>query len=133
MEVSIGRKLKTLEHVHHKDGDIFNNDLSNLEVLSASDHARLHFTKTNKTYSKCELCDEVCDGSRRFCGVKCFDLWRSSLIPDKETIVSDLLSSETFTSLGKKHGVSCNAFRKWCVKYGLPSRLKERKHWVLSH
>lgn len=29
-------------HVHHRDGDCTNNDPSNLEVLSASTHIRLH-------------------------------------------------------------------------------------------
>ena len=42
MQKSIGRKLRTEEHVHHKDGDHTNNDINNLEVISASDHGRLH-------------------------------------------------------------------------------------------
>ena len=29
-------------HIHHKDGDKGNNDISNLELISASDHARMH-------------------------------------------------------------------------------------------
>jgi hypothetical protein len=28
--------------VHHKDGDGFNNDLSNLELMEKSEHARMH-------------------------------------------------------------------------------------------
>ena len=42
MERFLGRKLDRREHVHHIDGDYTNNDLSNLEVLSASVHAKLH-------------------------------------------------------------------------------------------
>jgi hypothetical protein len=37
-----GRKLLRNEHVHHIDGDKHNNDPSNLMILSASDHAKLH-------------------------------------------------------------------------------------------
>lgn len=42
VERHLGRKLKREEHVHHKDGDYTNNALTNLEVLSARDHAHRH-------------------------------------------------------------------------------------------
>lgn len=42
MEQHLGRKLKRDEVVHHKDGNKRNNDLSNLEVMSLSEHAREH-------------------------------------------------------------------------------------------
>lgn len=29
-------------HVHHKDGDVTNNDIDNLELISAEDHGRAH-------------------------------------------------------------------------------------------
>lgn len=41
MEQHLGRQLSADEDVHHRDGDKQNNDLSNLEVLSHSEHARL--------------------------------------------------------------------------------------------
>ena len=42
MEEHLGRKLLTSEHVHHKDHDRSNNILSNLEVMTASEHAKHH-------------------------------------------------------------------------------------------
>lgn len=42
MERKIGRKLSTKEHVHHIDGDTLNNDIDNLTIMSATDHARHH-------------------------------------------------------------------------------------------
>lgn len=42
MEVAIGRRLKRKEHVHHKDGNKLNNNIDNLVLLTASEHARLH-------------------------------------------------------------------------------------------
>jgi len=42
MEEMLGRPLRTDEHVHHKDGDTLNNSPDNLEVMSRSEHARLH-------------------------------------------------------------------------------------------
>lgn len=44
MEELLGRKLGPNEIVHHKDGNKLNNDPSNLEVMSRSEHARLHQT-----------------------------------------------------------------------------------------
>ncbi len=42
MEIHLGRALLTSEHVHHKDGNKTNNELSNLEVVMASDHNHIH-------------------------------------------------------------------------------------------
>jgi hypothetical protein len=42
VEKEICRKLKVGEVVHHIDGDKSNNDISNLKLMSNSDHAKLH-------------------------------------------------------------------------------------------
>lgn len=42
MEQYLGRKLKRDEVVHHKDGDRANNYLSNLQLMSLSNHGKLH-------------------------------------------------------------------------------------------
>lgn len=49
MESVIGRKLVRSEHVHHKDGNKQNNDISNLEILSSSQHAKEHHTGVPKS------------------------------------------------------------------------------------
>lgn len=41
-EIKIGRKLQPGEEVHHIDGNHENNDMENLKVLSASEHAKIH-------------------------------------------------------------------------------------------
>lgn len=46
MERRLGRTLGPGEVVHHVDHDKTNNDISNLEVMSVSDHSRLHAFKT---------------------------------------------------------------------------------------
>ena len=42
MEESIGRKLLSSECVHHKDHNKSNNILDNLELMTRSEHMRLH-------------------------------------------------------------------------------------------
>lgn len=42
VEENIGRRLNKDECVHHIDGDKTNNALSNLQLMSFADHARLH-------------------------------------------------------------------------------------------
>lgn len=48
MEKHIGRKLGRNEHVHHIDGNKRNNDISNLELMSASNHAAHHAKENHK-------------------------------------------------------------------------------------
>ncbi|WP_077175866.1 HNH endonuclease [Pasteurella multocida] len=42
MEKRIGRKLQRDEHVHHIDGDVTNNSIDNLALVTVAGHARLH-------------------------------------------------------------------------------------------
>jgi dCMP deaminase len=44
----IKRKLKKDEVVHHKDGNSLNNHILNLDVMTATSHARLHITSKDK-------------------------------------------------------------------------------------
>lgn len=52
MESYLGRKLRSNEIVHHIDGNKLNNDISNLCILSRSEHAKLH--DNLGIYKKCQ-------------------------------------------------------------------------------
>jgi len=57
IEKKLGRKLKRNEHVHHIDFNPQNNNLSNLQLLSSSEHEQLHGKiVSNRFFRKCNDC-----------------------------------------------------------------------------
>lgn len=42
MEKHLGRKLSSDEIIHHKDGDKWNNNISNLEIVTRAEHINIH-------------------------------------------------------------------------------------------
>jgi hypothetical protein len=55
MEKHIGRRLSRNEVVHHKDENKSNNDINNLEIMSRSDHSRLHAPTNTPPKSEKEI------------------------------------------------------------------------------
>lgn len=49
MESYIGRALKKGEVVHHLDGNKRNNDISNLMIMTKSEHAKLHYKDIDRS------------------------------------------------------------------------------------
>jgi hypothetical protein len=83
--IHIGRWISSEECVHHKDEDKTNNVISNLEVMTAEQHARMHLSGTLDPVpliKVCSFCKKefvairnstifcsracVCESSRRF-------------------------------------------------------------------
>jgi hypothetical protein len=51
METHLGRKLLPDEHVHHINGDSFDNRLENLQVLTNAEHQRLELELRRKVHA----------------------------------------------------------------------------------
>lgn len=75
MEKALGRYLSGTEIVHHIDGDKYNNNLSNLMLLSSrTDHIRIHagWKKIGeKWFKRCSRCKKLLEVSKEnFCILK---------------------------------------------------------------
>ena len=59
VEQSIGRPLLSDEDVHHKDGDVTNDSLGNLEIINHRDHCRFHALKPKHDLeTNCIWCEQ---------------------------------------------------------------------------
>lgn len=47
-ELKIGRQIRADEEVHHIDGDHTNNDMDNLDVVTVSEHSRIHASQKGR-------------------------------------------------------------------------------------
>lgn len=52
MQKHLGRELRSNEIVHHIDGNKANNDISNLEIVSRSEHIKMHPEIAEKSLNK---------------------------------------------------------------------------------
>lgn len=60
---------------------------------------------------------------------KCDNIFRAKnhSIPSSREELKKLIRTESFLAIGEKYGVTDNAVRRWCDKYGLPRRKKDIK------
>lgn len=120
----------TLE-LDHIDGDNRNNERENLRILCPNCHSQtetfggknIKRIKPERKYYCLECYSEVYRGSK-----KCVDCSNSKSQkverPSKETLKL-LILSKPFTQIGKDYGVTDNAVRKWCKRYGLPTTKRD--------
>lgn len=116
-EEFLGRPLEKDEHVHHLDLNKSNNHPSNLLVLLASQHTKLHAFLRRESQSKEVMKCVVCGKDAKWgihCSNKCkgFSQRKVKNRPSKEELLL-LLEDSSFLAVGRMFGVSDNAIRKW--------------------
>lgn len=118
--VKIGRWIKTEEHVHHIDENKINNNHSNLEVMSQSEHAQRHNPSRFKNCLKCnkEFKASGSYGSEYYCSPECSALDRRLFEISKEELRKIVWDMPT-TKVAEKFGVSDSAIGKRCKLLGV--------------
>lgn len=139
-EQKLGRELIGDECVHHLDLNKHNNNPNNLIVFKTNaDHGRFHATgikiEVEKNvyispiqYNKCPICGKYFykhSLNSIYCSKECLGIaQRKTERPSKEKLL-ELIKTTSFLQIGKIYGVSDNAVRDWCKRYGLPYRKKD--------
>lgn len=114
--------------LHHIDGDSYNNELNNLQILCPNCHSmepnNAGAGKKNRgncvKYEQCIVCNvdigiRTKTGKCKSCSHKGIILKKSRKVknrPSKETLLKEV-EELGYCGTGKKYGVSDNAIRKW--------------------
>lgn len=114
--ITLGRWLRPDEVVHHKDHKRTNNDPSNLEVMTPSEHAAHH--RPEPAIKPCEAC-QTPTTNKQFCSQKCDKLSRRKVTRPSKNELATAIGQASWSELGRRWGVSDNAVRKWAKAYGL--------------
>jgi len=88
--------------------------------------------KIKKRFIQKDLCPNCKTNYKRTSSklcINCENIRKAENIPSKEEI-EKYLGKLPFTRIGEMFGVSDNAVRKWCKKYGLPYRKKDMKNYI---
>lgn len=118
--------------VHHIDGNHYNNSIDNLMLLCPNCHSQTDSFcgrgRKNKIEHFCEKCGKPIYRDSKLC-TECRGKGdRKVKWPDKEQLVRLLKEKRgNFTLTGKVFGVSDNAIRKWCRKYGISDKSSDYK------
>lgn len=84
-----------------------------------SDLDSFPITKNQKLSKICPICGGIKAKGANICHT-CIQIERSKNLPDLKLLINSLRQYKNFVKVGKIFGVTDNAVRKWCVKYGIP-------------
>lgn len=125
--MKVGRWLTTEEHVHHIDENKLNNLPDNLEVLSITEHNKIHFTRLKPI--ECKNCGSIFtpkESAVSYCSIKCSN---NSRVKDKaltKELLEELLPYHSWKSLGQLLGYSDNGIRSRAISLGCDISLRNK-------
>lgn len=131
--IKLGRWLLTTEHVHHIDGNKLNNEPSNLEILTRSEHSKIHCLERGMLVcsdKNCPICGCIFtqkDTQQVYCSNKCAATSTVKNTSLTKEYLELLLPEHSWTSLGKLLGYSDNGIKKRCKALGVDLGLIKTK------
>lgn len=134
MSEHIGRSLASGECVHHKDRNRQNNRIDNLQLMTQSDHAKLHQLEDNdykEESRECPNCSAIFDVSvrslKKYCTYDCAKKSTRKFEIGVEEL-RQLVWSLPTTEIAKTLGVSDKAVAKRCKVLGVTK--PPRGYWA---
>ena len=82
---------------------------------------------------ECPNCHKVFHQNRpkqKYCSTKCASESRSHNISKEDLLKHIIKLNGNFTQIGKVYGITDNAIRKWCKKFGFPTHKKELQEYI---
>lgn len=132
---SLGRMLLPSEVVHHKDGDIFNWDVANLELTTHREHGHTHYMQGDmhpqacgpQEKRECAQCKApIFESARRaalyqrsFCNNVCFAKFQERAAWPTREALAKLALAHPVTQIAAQLGVTDQAVHKRCKKLGI--------------
>lgn len=127
--------------LHHKDGNHYNNDLNNIQILCPNCHAlqpgnsganTKHTSKNNKRCKKkqnyCKICGKEISSNANYC-VGCYSVVQQHQERPSRDILKELIRTTSFLQIGSQFNVSDTTIRKWCKSMDLPYKSAEIKKY----
>lgn len=142
--VSIWQNIQLPLELHHKDGNHFNNNFDNLQILCPNCHSiqegnsGANIGKYSKQ-NKCVDCGKIISAGATRCQECYHKSTRINSYEENTHVMRDtgnivnreelkkLIRTTPFLQIGQKFGVSDNAVRKWCDRFGLPRKVSDIK------
>lgn len=127
MSLVLGRWITSKELVHHIDHNKSNNEITNLEIMTRSEHSSIHNPKKVLT-KHCPKCGNKYEGylSTKFCEECAINPNRKFL--GTKSQLQQLLWIVPTVLIGRMFGVSDKAIEKRAKKWGLSK--PPRGYWV---
>lgn len=122
-------------HVHHKEAPKTNNDPDNLEILTGSDHARIHKGTREFVELTCKRCGKPFQRDKAqlkyesyYCGPACsHEAQRPVDPPTKEQLIDLIATINSWRELGRMFGVTDNTVKGWAQAYGIETTCSGHK------